>query len=250
MAAIFAIIAIYSQAIFAIVAISFVAIFANNRYMNDLDMQNRRWLAMKLQRAPRGVKGEVAKAIGKAPDAVTRIINLSGKGETRNISVPELHALAKYFNDLPPGLIGAREVPPPPERRAREVVRVPLLDRVSAGRLKAPISQIPGEDVPLLAFADLGRGDFFALTVEGDSMDRIAPDGATIVVNQADRQLVAGKPYVISDRGAVSFKLWKPSPPRFAPWSMNPAHEPIYVKTKEAAEKMVIGRVKRAVVDL
>jgi phage repressor protein C with HTH and peptisase S24 domain len=82
--------------------------------------------------------------------------------------------------------------------------------------------------VPLLAFADLGRGDFFALTVEGDSMDRMAPEGATIVVNQADRTLVAGKPYVLSDRGAVTFKLWKPGPRRASPSvRTNPMHEPL-----------------------
>jgi SOS-response transcriptional repressor LexA len=250
MVRIFAIIAIISQGLFAIVAIYLFANIANNSVMKDLDFENRRWLADKLVGKPRGIKGEVAKAMGKKPDAVTRIINFTGEGETRNISVPELHALARFFNDTPPGLVGAREAPSPPERRARELVRIPLLDRVAAGKLKQPVSQIPIEDVPLLAFADLGRGDYFALTVEGDSMDRIAPEGATIVVNQADRTLVAGKPFVLSDRGAVTFKIWKPSPPRWAPASFNPVHEPIYVKSKEAAEKMVVGRVKRAVVDL
>lgn len=218
--------------------------------MNDLDLENRRWLASKLVGAQRGTKGKVAEAMGCKPDVIARIINFSGKGEQRNIQLRELHILARFFKDTPPSLIGGREVPPPEERRSRDIVRVPLLDRVSAGKLKAPISQIPVEEVPLLAFADLGRGDFFALTVEGDSMDRIAPEGATIVVNQSDRQLVAGKPYVLSDRGAVSFKVWKVNPPRFAPASTNPVHEPIYVKSKEAAEKMVVGRVKRAVVDL
>lgn len=250
MAAIFAIIAIFGQAIFAIVAISFFANFANTSDMSDLQLENRRWLASKLIGAPRGFKGEVAKAMGRKPDVVARIVNFSGKGETRNLSVTELHALARFFNDPPPGLVGAKEVPPHPERHAREVVRVPLLDSVAAGKLKHPVSQLALEDVPLLAFADLGRGDFFALTVDGDSMDRIAPDGATIVIDRSDRVLVAGKPYVVSDRGAASFKLWKPGPPRFAPYSTNPAHEPIYTKNKEAAEKMVVGRVKRAVVDL
>lgn len=40
-------------------------------------------------------------------------------------------------------------------------IRVPLLEWVAAGRLANPASQIPVESVPLLAFADLGRGDFF-----------------------------------------------------------------------------------------
>jgi SOS-response transcriptional repressor LexA len=133
---------------------------------------------------------------------------------------------------------------------AGAVSRIPLLDTVTAGKLRAPSSQIPVEDVPLLAFADLGRGEFFALTVQGDSMDRISPDGAVIVVNQADRTLVSGKAYVISQRGEATFKLWRPDPPRFAPHSTNPVHEPIFVKSKSDAEKMVVGRVKRSVLDL
>jgi len=130
------------------------------------------------------------------------------------------------------------------------VASIPLLDKVAAGKLRSSTSQIPIEDVPLLAFADLGRGEFFALTVEGDSMDRISPDGSVIVVNQADRTLVSGKPYVISRRGEATFKLWRSDPPRFAPYSTNPTHEPVYVKSKAEAEKMVVGRVKRTVLDL
>jgi SOS-response transcriptional repressor LexA len=133
---------------------------------------------------------------------------------------------------------------------AGAVSRIPLLDTVTAGKLRAPSSQIPVEDVPLLAFADLGRGEFFALTVQGDSMDRISPDGSVIVVNQADRTLVSGKAYVISQRGEATFKLWRSDPPRFSPYSTNPAHEPIFVKSKAEAEKMVVGRVKRSVLDL
>jgi hypothetical protein len=81
-------------------------------------------------------------------------------------------------------------------------------------------------------------------------MDRIIPEGARVIVDEADRTLVSGKPYVISNRGETTLKLWKPSPPRWAPYSNNPIHEPIYVKNKEAAERMVVGRVKRAVLEL
>jgi SOS-response transcriptional repressor LexA len=133
---------------------------------------------------------------------------------------------------------------------AATLASIPLLDKIAAGKLRSSTSQIPIEDVPLLAFADLGRGEFFALTVEGDSMDRISPDGSVIVVNQADRTLISGKPYVISRRGEATFKLWRSDPPRFAPYSTNPAHEPVFVKSKAEAEKMVVGRVKRTVLDL
>jgi SOS-response transcriptional repressor LexA len=133
---------------------------------------------------------------------------------------------------------------------ADDIAKIPLLDKVTAGKLKSPSSQIPIDDLPLLVFADLGRGDFFALTVEGDSMDRLSPDGSVIIINQADRTLVTGRAYVISRRGEASFKLWRSDPPRFSPYSTNPVHEPVFVKSKEAAQGMVVGRVKRTVLDL
>ncbi|MDP1866965.1 MAG: S24 family peptidase [Bradyrhizobium sp.] len=125
---------------------------------------------------------------------------------------------------------------------------VPLLDSVTAGRLRSPSSQIPVEDVPLLAFADLGRGDFFALTVEGDSMDRISPEGSTIIVNKADRSLLNGRCYVFSLKGETTFKMWQAgATPHLAPYSTNPANKPIFFKKRDLE---VIGRVKRTLLDL
>jgi len=129
-----------------------------------------------------------------------------------------------------------------------EISAVPLLSWVNAGTLVSAESQLPIEDVPLLAFADLGRGDFFALTVTGDSMDRVSPEGSTIVVNRADRELVADRAYVFSRRGETTYKLWQPDPPHLAPYSTNPSHKPIFVRKKKDLE--VIGRVRRTVLDL
>jgi SOS-response transcriptional repressor LexA len=137
----------------------------------------------------------------------------------------------------------AHVAPKPPS-----IAQVPLISSVTAGRLVDRQSQIPVEDVPLLAFADLGSGDFFALRVEGDSMDRLVPDGSIIVVNRADRVLVPDKAYVFMCRGETTFKLWRPDPPQFAPHSWNGSHRPFYIKGKHDVE--VIGRVRRAVLDL
>lgn len=167
-------------------------------------------------------------------------------GGTRKVSAEEMLAIEEVTGfPAPAALRGSASSGKP-----AKVSQVPVLDIVTAGKLKSPASQIPVEDVPLLAFADLGRGEFFALTVQGDSMDRLSPDGSVIVVNQADRTLVSGKAYVISQRGEATFKLWRSDPPRFAPYSTNPSHEPIFVKSKTEAEKMVVGRVKRTVLDL
>jgi SOS-response transcriptional repressor LexA len=250
MVGIFAIIATVRQDFFAIVAISFFAKLANNSNMRDLQDDQRRWLADQLDLRGRGARGALAAHLGVRNDAITRMTNLDGKKEAREISLSELIGMAEFFGAEPPGLTAARsKARLAQERSAAKTAQIPLLDAVSAGRLKAPSSQIPVEDVPLLSFADLGRGDFFALTVEGDSMDRISPEGSTIVVNRADRSLVSGKPYVFSNRGEVTFKLWRPEPARLAPFSTNPVHEPVYVKSRADAEKLVVGRVKRTVLD-
>jgi SOS-response transcriptional repressor LexA len=126
---------------------------------------------------------------------------------------------------------------------------VPLLDSVTAGRLASPASQIPVEKVPLLAFADLGRGEFFALRVEGDSMDRYSPEGSVIVVNKADRTLLNGKCYVFAIRGETTYKMWQGGDmPHLAPYSTNPVNKPIFFKRKGDLE--VVGRVKRTLMDL
>ncbi|MGJ5149830.1 S24 family peptidase [Bradyrhizobium sp. HKCCYLR1023] len=139
----------------------------------------------------------------------------------------------------------------PPRRlsgQSPRITMVPLLDRVAAGRLKNPSSQIPVEEVPLLAFADLGKGEFFALEVEGDSMDRYSPEGSTIIVNKAERELINGRCYVFSLKGDTTYKMWRGGEnPHLAPYSTNPLNAPIFFKKRDLE---VIGRVKRTLLDL
>jgi SOS-response transcriptional repressor LexA len=125
--------------------------------------------------------------------------------------------------------------------------QVPLLSWVSAGKLVDTGEPTPVADLPLLAFADLGRGDYFALKVAGDSMDRVSPDGSIIIVDRADRERVAGRFYVFARRGEATYKRWRRDPPRLEPFSTNPANEPIFV-SEDGFE--VVGRVRRTVLDL
>ncbi len=215
--------------------------------MRSVQDEQRAWLARKLKAAGRGAKSALAKHLQIRPDAISRML---GDKENRQITVDELSGLASFFGEPPPGMILKQSEMPAQKTHRSAVIHVPLLDRVSAGKLRHPTSQIPIEDVPLLAFADLGRGEWFALTVDGDSMDRFSPDGSTIVVNKSDRNLISGKPYIFSVRGETTYKIWRPDPARLAPWSTNPTHEPIFVKSRREAEAMVIGRVKRTVLDL
>lgn len=138
---------------------------------------------------------------------------------------------------------------PAPAEARTSLVPVPLVDWVSAGKLAELSSQLPFEKIPLLAFADLGHGDFFATKVKGDSMDRISPEGSIIIVDRNDKQLVSGKCYVFSIKGETTFKMYQSDdPPYLAPYSTNPINKPIFPKKKNDWE--IVGRVKRTLLDL
>ena len=101
----------------------------------------------------------------------------------------------------------------------------------------------------MLAFADLGPGDWFALTVKGTSMDRLSPDGSIVVVNRRDKVLVSGRCYIFAIEGETTYKRWQGGePPYLDPFSTDPIHKPVFIRRKRDFE--VIGRVKRTVLDL
>jgi len=125
---------------------------------------------------------------------------------------------------------------------------IPVITWISAGSLADSKTDIPIQDAPKIAVADLGSGEFFALRVEGTSMDRISPDKSLIIVNRAQKALQDGKPYVFAVRGEVTYKLWRPSPPRLQPYSTDPANEPIFLDKQQ--NMYVIGRVRRSILDL
>lgn len=130
----------------------------------------------------------------------------------------------------------------------QEPIEVPLLSWVSAGQL-AEIGDIDSlGDIEHLVVGDLPPGDYFATTVVGDSTDRVAPEGARLIVNAADRHPRDGKFYIFSLRGETTFKRYRSRPVRrLEPFSTNPAHEPLFLADKGWT---VIGRAVRAITEL
>lgn len=201
--------------------------------------------ARKAGRGRKVTQAELAAHLGVTPQAVS--------GWERGEALPETDKITNVASFLNVGvgwLLEGDEAGAGGPEDEPGLAFVRLVDSVPAGKLAAPMSQLALEQLPVIALGGLGRGDFIALTVEGDSMDRMSPDGSIIIVNKADRTLVSGKPYVFCHRGKVTYKLWRPEPARLQPNSTNPVHEPIYVKDKTEAEKLVVGRVKRTVLDL
>lgn len=125
-------------------------------------------------------------------------------------------------------------------------VLVKLISWVSAGRL---VRDDTVDDIlDNLHVGGLPKGgDWIALKVDGDSMDRISPPGSIILVNTRDRRLVANALYVIADEeGNATYKRYRPGPPpRFEPVSTNGNLEPIYPENDPA----IIGRVRRTMLD-
>lgn len=123
---------------------------------------------------------------------------------------------------------------------------VPLISWVSASSLADPGDIQPPDDAPMISATGLPTGDWFALRVEGDSMNRVAPEGCVIFVNRADRELRNRAFYVFDGPEGATFKRFADNPPRLEPFSTNPAHEIIF--PQEGLR--VVGRVGRVLLDL
>lgn len=135
----------------------------------------------------------------------------------------------------------AADEPPPPRR-----IRVPLISWVSAGKMSFP--DITEEIIGHVEDGGLDpEGDWIALKVVGDSMDRISPPDSIIFVDRADKVLVPNACYVISSHdGEATYKRFRSNPMRFEPVSTNPTHEPIY----PTREPLIVGRVKKSTIEM
>lgn len=136
-----------------------------------------------------------------------------------------------------------------PDPVETETIDVPLLSKVSASTFKAQDGVRAADIERHIKVSHLPKGKWFALTVEGTSMDRVAPDGSIIIVNQADDILLDGKAYVFSlDDGAATFKQYRLTPePMLTPYSWHPEHYAMPVGDRDL---YVFGRVRRVITDL
>jgi repressor LexA len=116
----------------------------------------------------------------------------------------------------------------------RKIKRIGL---VPAGQLRQALDESTDT---IEVSADLPKG-IFALEVDGESMNLLAPHGADVIVDPSDKNLFAGDLYVIGNgAGEFTFKLFKQDPARLVPLSSDPSHSVIML----GAEAInIIGRV-------
>ncbi len=195
--------------------------------------------------AVRMSESAASKAAGLSADTVRNLRRDLNAGKPRSMNAASLEALAPILKTTPQWLMtgeGAED-----GHGSVSLVMVPLVSWVSAGDLAAPDVAIDFDDVPRLAFTDLPPGDWIALDVSGDSMNRISPHGSRILANRRDRRLVPNACYVIAlESGEATYKRYRPDPDRFEPVSTNIDHEPIFPE----GPMRIIGRVKRSIIDM
>lgn len=125
-------------------------------------------------------------------------------------------------------------------------LKVPLISWVSAGTMAFP--DVSEETIGAVEETGLDPdGDWIALRVVGDSMDRISPPESIIFIDRNDKVLVPNACYVISNGdGEATYKRFRPNPMRFEPVSTNPSHETIYPQR----EPLIVGRVKKSIIEM
>lgn len=131
-----------------------------------------------------------------------------------------------------------------PEKMPTEI---PVLTMVSASNLAEAQSITRDMVENWVHLYGLPKGDWVALLVDGDSMDRTAPAGSLIIVNRSDQKLLNNRLYVfVTENGAATFKRYMRNPERMQPYSNNPDHPTIPFTD----DIYVFGRVRKVIIDV
>lgn len=121
--------------------------------------------------------------------------------------------------------------------------RIPIIGMIAAGAWADAVQEPLGH-----TWTVKGGRNAFALCIDGDSMDKIALPGTSVVIDPDERALLDGKQYaVMNDLGEATFKTFRNDPARFEPASRNPRHQTITIGEHGFS---VIGRAVEAVTDL
>lgn len=169
---------------------------------------------------------KVGAVLGK-PTHFTTIAKI--ERSQRQISGEMLHALMQALDAKPEQLLSAAPM-------TIAVRMVPLIGKIAAGNWREAI-QDPDGYIP----AAVRSGNAFALKAEGDSMNLVVGEGAVIVVDPDQPDLLDGRLYaVMNSSGDTTFKRYRSHPPTLEPVSTNPEHKPIAIGREPFT---VLGRV-------
>ncbi|HTK35524.1 MAG TPA: S24 family peptidase [Caulobacteraceae bacterium] len=189
-----------------------------------------------------------SKQAGLNPDAI-RNIRRAAASESGERSGPQrrtLAALAKVLQTSPEWLLTGKDEQA--EQVAGGAAGAPSLPYLEW--YEAPAYLDP--DRHLDATVRLGdhtwpRGSFVTRAPD-DSMNRLAPAGAYIVVDRTERLVSTGLIYLGVLDGQLILRRWLPNPERAEPFSTDPAYQTEFLRPGRRWE--IIGRVRRIFLDV
>lgn len=172
---------------------------------------------------------DLAALTGIQENYLTKSLGKAG----RRIQVPEMLAIEQALMRRRSEIEGEDAHP-----RTDELPKIPLLGEVPAGppqqaiQLSGKWHAVSDPDTPPRAYA---------LRVRGNSMDKLVPDGATIIVDPDDRDLWDGAQYVVrTEDGEATFKEYHANPARLVPLSNDDRHRTIKLGDEPIE---ILGRV-------
>jgi SOS-response transcriptional repressor LexA len=125
-----------------------------------------------------------------------------------------------------------------PEDLGERIRTIPHLGEVPAGQFRAE-EQIGGRRIPVSDPETPANA--YSLTVRGNSMDLIVPDGTNLVIDPDDKALWPGRRYVVqTEDGRATFKEFQTDPARLVPCSSDDSHKEILLGSEPV---IVAGRV-------
>lgn len=103
---------------------------------------------------------------------------------------------------------------------------IPLIDWVSAGGFKEAISSQNEQNTVIYGGDGTAK---FATVVSGNSMNKVAPNGSTLIVDANKKDLIDGKLYIFGNdvTGENTFKMFKNEPKRLEPCSHDDSYKPM-----------------------
>ena len=165
---------------------------------------------------------DLAEATGIPENYLTKSLGKAG----RRIQVAEMEAIKKVFDD---------DGGDPDREQLR---RIPLYGDVPAGSPQ-PGQQRTGR---WHAVSDPETPpNAYALTISGESMNLIVPNGSTVIIDPDSTSLWEGHRYVVQmENGETTFKEFATDPARLIPCSDDDSHKEILIGNEPIK---VLGRV-------
>lgn len=162
---------------------------------------------------------DLADATGIDENKLTKSLGKAG----RRIQVAEMQAITAVLA---------------PEDISNRIRTIPLLGKVPAGGLDEAV-QTTGRRV---AVSDPETPpNAYALTVDGNSMNLVVPNGTTLVIDPDDKALWPGRRYVLqTEDGRATYKEFQADPARLIPCSTEDHHKEILLGGEPV---MIAGRV-------